>query len=217
MPPWPHRLHLGSPATTQPSQHPKSRGLTSPAYQDLDIEIQCHDPPLLGVPTLAAPDSIAPSPPRTRPRHGRSHSNPFTSLFGNGKKLDRADDTGIQNDMVDSTDDLLNHTPRPQSKEHMAGANGGFSQVAGKCMTCDSNMKWPRQLDSFRCQMCYMINDLKPSSKPLGDVLAGDTPNNTTILRPGTLKKGELNASVLMSSLDTQLQSPPCHWKLPAV
>lgn len=35
--------------------------------------------------------------------------------------------------------------------------------VTGKCMTCDTNVRWPKHLNVFRCTVCLMINDLKPA------------------------------------------------------
>jgi E3 ubiquitin-protein ligase HECTD2 len=29
-------------------------------------------------------------------------------------------------------------------------------------MTCDSTVRWPKELKVFRCTVCLMINDLKP-------------------------------------------------------
>ncbi len=194
MPPWPARLHLGSPAPNHPHPRPKSRGLRNLPHQDQDFDSQCEDPPLLGVPVLASIDSTAPSPPEQRFRHGRSHSNPFTSLFGNGKKAEKAADAEIQNDTVDTLNGPLLLSPGPQSKEHMAGANGGPPQATGRCSTCDSTMKWPQHLDSFRCQVCLMINDMKPSSNPLGEVLTGENLNSTASFKTGVPKKGEVGS-----------------------
>jgi len=194
MPPWPARLHLGSPAPDHPLSRPKSRGLRSPAHQDQAFSSQYQDPPLLGVPVLASADSTAPSPPKQRPRHGRSHSNPFTSLFGNGKKGDRMADAEIQNDRIDTLNGPPPFSLGCQSKEHMAGANGGPPQATGKCSTCDSSIRLPQHPDSFRCQVCLMINDLKPSGNPLGEALVGENPNSTASFKAGVPKKGEQNS-----------------------
>lgn len=54
------------------------------------------------------------------------------------------------------------------SKDQMS-SNGNYLQnaeisfVTGKCSTCDSRVRWPRHLDVFRCTVCLMVNDLKPS------------------------------------------------------
>lgn len=192
MPPWPPRLHLGYPAPYHPPSRPKSRGLGSLHTRDQDIDRQYEDPPLFDVPVLRSRNSTAPSPPEHRPRHGRSYSNPFTSLFGSGKKAENMDDDEIQNNAVDTVNGVVGLPPRPQSKEHMSGVIGGSPQATGKCSTCDSTMKWPQHLDSFRCQVCLMINDLKPASSPLGEGLTVGNPYNPASSMAGVPKKGEL-------------------------
>ena len=32
--------------------------------------------------------------------------------------------------------------------------------VAGRCMTCNTAVKWPKHLNVFRCTSCLMVNDL---------------------------------------------------------
>lgn len=34
--------------------------------------------------------------------------------------------------------------------------------MTGKCMTCDSMVRWPKELKVFRCTVCLTINDLQP-------------------------------------------------------
>lgn len=34
--------------------------------------------------------------------------------------------------------------------------------VTGRCMTCDSTVRWPREVKVFRCVTCQTINDLEP-------------------------------------------------------
>ena len=42
--------------------------------------------------------------------------------------------------------------------------NSSKEMVTGKCMTCDSLVRWPRELSVFRCTVCLTINDLHPVS-----------------------------------------------------
>ena len=168
MPPWPSRLNLASSAASNTTPSGKGKGAKSPPSSRQQFDSHLQDPPLLGVPILTSTDSIAPSPPKQKPRHGRSHSNPFTSIFGNGKKTERVVDAEREDDPADrraiSSHGLLN-------KDHMVGLNGtprDKELMVGKCGTCDAAMKWPKQVDSYRCQICLMINDLKSSNSPLG-------------------------------------------------
>ncbi|KAK8024746.1 ubiquitin protein ligase [Apiospora arundinis] len=39
----------------------------------------------------------------------------------------------------------------------------------GNCMTCGGLVRWPKELDVFRCTICLTINDLKPLEHSNGD------------------------------------------------
>jgi E3 ubiquitin-protein ligase HECTD2 len=96
------------------------------------------------IPTLA---------PGARPkRHGRSMSHPFPSLFAGRRKLDGG--AAVPGESTD--DDAGSASPSPRAKV----PDGEL--VSGKCMTCDSMVRWPRELMVFRCTVCLTINDLKP-------------------------------------------------------
>lgn len=45
--------------------------------------------------------------------------------------------------------------PRVPPKEEM---------TTGRCMTCHSTVRWPRDLKVFRCTECLTVNDLVPYS-----------------------------------------------------
>ena len=175
MPPWPSRLHLG-PSTAGHSTS-RTKGIVSKdtTHTDNRLEGHLHDQPLLGVPVLDSSDSIVPSPPKQKPRHGRSHSNPFSSIFGNGKKPEKVVDAEVQDDIIDKTSRLHFVLSGSPSKDHLTGVNSGSRKdeetdfMTGRCSTCDSPMKWPKHVKSYRCQICLMINDLKPFIVPLGD------------------------------------------------
>lgn len=100
-------------------------------------------------------------------------------------------DAELQDDGIDVSDGPEALSIGSESNDHMALATGGPPQATGKCSTCDSTMKWPKHLDSFRCQVCLMVNDLKPSSKPLGEAPVGEIPSSTASFNPGLPKKGE--------------------------
>lgn len=208
MPPWPARLHLGSPAPSHPAPGTNVKGFKSPTHQKQHFEDQYQDPPLHGVPVLAATSSTAPSPPKQKPRHARSHSNPFTSLFGNGKKSDRIVDAELQDDALDALGASLVLSPALASKNLMAGANTGSAQqgekdlATGKCSTCDSTMQWSRHTDAFRCSVCLMINDRKPSTGPSGEIRTAERPTTDAATKPGALIKGKLTSYILRCNSD---------------
>ena len=195
MPPWPTRLAPGSPAGSNSPSRPTSRGLRAPPFQSRQID-QYQDPPLLGVPILA-PDSIPNSRSSQRSRHEESHSYPFPSIFGNGRKMDRELEADFQDDTLDDFYDSPTLSPGLASKGYMASENGLPQQhaekdlVTGKCSTCDSVMRWPCQVQTFRCTVCLMINDLKPSEELPGNMRAPEAPGpSLTPSKPGPLRKG---------------------------
>ncbi|KAH0544830.1 hypothetical protein FGG08_001059 [Glutinoglossum americanum] len=73
---------------------------------------------------------------------------------------------------LDSTDDEnvvapIGVFPSPSTKHDQGKARQSGSEidlVAGNCMTCDSLVRWPRELNVFRCTICLTINDLKPQA-----------------------------------------------------
>ena len=160
MPYWPARLHLGSSA---PGPSPKSRATKSPPDREDQVEDRTYqDQPLHGVPVIALAGTSSPS----RPRHGRSYSHPFPSIFGSGKKAEKVFEINYSSDALKALTESPFVSTGLASKDHMAAngtslQNGEKDLVTGKCITCDSLVRWPRHLDVFRCTVCLMVNDLK--------------------------------------------------------
>lgn len=90
-------------------------------------------------------------------------SHPFPSLFGkrdkDGKKKQNAGG-------FESTDDesipssLAHHTAHNPTAKPAKVPDSDLK--IGPCMTCDSTVRWPKDLNVFRCTVCLTINDLKP-------------------------------------------------------
>ncbi|KAM0494537.1 hypothetical protein ACHAPB_008022 [Verticillium nonalfalfae] len=103
---------------------------------------------------------IHPSRPRRRPAHSRSMSVPFPSLFSS-KKKQRPDPVHD-----DDSDDSHNDPPvtRSAAKTHTRGnmSQGNRDFATGNCMTCNSLVRWPRDLKVFKCTVCVTVNDLSP-------------------------------------------------------
>ena len=164
MPSWPPRLYLGSPAP-DPRSKSRARASKGPQYREDQIgENMYLDQPCHGVPVLILTSSSSPS----RPSHRRSYSHPFPSIFGSGKKAKKISENVSNEDALNK----LNKSPLIPivlaSKDQMA-SNGNCLQkgekhfITGRCSTCNSRVRWPRHLDVFRCTVCLMVNDMKPS------------------------------------------------------
>ena len=183
MPHWSSRLHLGSP-TSGSASNADGKPARIPSHPNPKFETLKHNSSLLRAPVLTLADSIAPAPPQ-KPRHGRSYSNPTTSILGSGKRSEKVFGAEAQFQMVDTLEYPVVSSHKLPQNIHMAGARGLPSrygeaeQVTGNCGTCGSVMKWPRQVDSYRCQICLMINDLKLSIGSSEEALAGENPKNT--------------------------------------
>jgi E3 ubiquitin-protein ligase HECTD2 len=141
-----------------------------------------------GVPSLLSRDTPSSSSTASRQlatpsRHGRSMSHPFPTLFQSKKK--RNGDKATVG--VDSTDeDQPSGKPSPASKTTRVS---DLDLMTGRCMTCDSMVRWPKGLVVFRCTVCMTINDLKPRVR---DQLRGagkSSTGNIAIFPTGELKE----------------------------
>lgn len=97
--------------------------------------------------------------------HSRSLSHPFPSFFG-GRRQEKKSQQRSTQDEVDSSEDGTNDLKRSGTKSKKAvnpvPHNTPSKQPAtGKCMTCDSTVRWPQDLKTFRCTTCLTINDLE--------------------------------------------------------
>jgi E3 ubiquitin-protein ligase HECTD2 len=103
--------------------------------------------------------------PKSTSKHSRSMSHPFPSLFSSKKKKN----AGIEKDAVDDDDSLdsRGHTSKLYSSSSQATGGsraplGPNDFATGNCMTCAGLVRWPKELEVFRCTKCLTINDLKP-------------------------------------------------------
>ncbi|MCJ1313088.1 putative E3 ubiquitin-protein ligase [Agyrium rufum] len=137
------------------------------------------------------PSMIFRGPSSASNRHGRSVSHPFPSILGGGRKGDRKANAetylspiGVDIDTLDdetlgpaavaantaanttntATGTGMAPSSLPRTPSQRTSMPVDRDLVTGKCATCDSPVRWPRHLDVYRCSICYMINDLKPSS-----------------------------------------------------
>ncbi|RMZ79347.1 hypothetical protein DV737_g3465, partial [Chaetothyriales sp. CBS 132003] len=135
----------------------------SPQARPPDVGREAYDiPTLRRKPLPAKPNSSSP------PQHARSLSHPFPSFFSSRK----ADKKQAQRH-VPRTEDLNDDWGRtlptgvrppstPTTAKAAALARADKQPVTGKCMTCDSTVRWPQGLKVYRCTTCLTINDLEP-------------------------------------------------------
>ncbi|KAL8839770.1 MAG: hypothetical protein Q9170_001581 [Blastenia crenularia] len=160
MPSWPARL-LHGPAPENSLQ--STEASPSPLMKSgCDVDAPVVEPTQPGIHARQSPD-------QTR-RHGRSYSHPLTSLFGKRTKDVGQDRVGTDNDTQSPQLSPISCLPPDTLGKSSNGLADGFrsrnkdSELrSGRCATCDSTVRWPKQLSVFRCTVCLMVNDLRPS------------------------------------------------------
>lgn len=94
-------------------------------------------------------------------------------------------------DFLDSDDDddyefTFTPVPLPSSPKkplpRAPSAVAADELATGRCSTCNTMVRWPKNLATFRCTECLMVNDLEA---PSGDKQAEDN-GRPAIPRKGT-------------------------------
>ncbi|KAK8129405.1 ubiquitin protein ligase E3 [Apiospora kogelbergensis] len=109
-----------------------------------------------------------PKPAHRIPSHSRSMSHPFPSLFTTKKKKPIGFDDSTDDDCVPSRLGTTSSGPNMASTARKQ-QRGPIDFRNGNCMTCGGLVRWPKELDVFRCTICLTINDLKPLEHSSGD------------------------------------------------
>jgi E3 ubiquitin-protein ligase HECTD2 len=159
MPPWPPRSQSHTSNTTipyAPTGNVDVNRPLPPVPPTVDLDV-----PTLNPRRRADLDSAS-------PKHGRSFSHPFPSFFGGGSKRSEKRNHLKNKLNIDSTDDddsvgdgRSSHSSNVPSRNPSLNANS--EPMTGRCMACDSTVRWPRDLKVFRCTICLTINDLEPN------------------------------------------------------
>lgn len=98
-------------------------------------------------------------------RHGRSMSHPFPSIFQSKKKRDGSSGALVNEAApVEGSCYTLSKSPSKAAQNTRSTKAVDRDLMTGKCMTCDSTVRWPKELKVFRCTVCLTINDLIPLS-----------------------------------------------------
>ncbi|EON67612.1 hypothetical protein W97_06980 [Coniosporium apollinis CBS 100218] len=206
MPSWSSRILHGTP---QPASS-LERNPTATTYYS----------PNAAFPTLHSPSRNPPQPqpkPAKARQHARSISHPFPGLFSKKKSsgnLSRAfdqDATGDDGHTADPDGSAFDTMPRGNAPNKAEDAD----LETGKCMTCDSKVRWPKNLNVFRCAACLMINDLEPASLCNAASIGQDQQSATqpasrsgAHTRPVLTRRGQLEPTVITTSTDRQAALP---------
>lgn len=177
MAPWPSRLlslnHTDPPPA---SPHSSSNAARSPHGTRAPVRVTESDilEGASNIPTLQPSPSRTTAaergPTRGGPGHTRSMSHPFPALFTGKKK--KADDYASPGSRLTEEDGFTSPVSAPGT------GSVDKNLMTGKCMTCDSLVRWPMELHVYRCTVCLMVNDLKPLDPEIrhGDSHRGTRP-----------------------------------------
>ena len=166
MPSWSARFLPSAPISSRPGSSPNRLQQSGTPYEPATRSYSI--PSLEQLSGGNIPAGTEPS--LNESRHGRSNSHPFPFIFKSGNREERK---GIVE--RNATASELNDGPRhatghgkPGGSPPKAGYKASSQQtdtglITGRCMTCDSLVRWPRRLKVFRCTICLTINDLKLS------------------------------------------------------
>lgn len=129
------------------------------------------DPPLRSLQhtqgdSSSSDDDIIPKP-KPVSKHARSMSHPFPSLFSKKKKNAAAaapasNELGYDDDLDDHDHGTKIYSSSSQAANTNRAAPGPAESATGHCMTCAGHVRWPKDLQVFRCTKCLTINDLRP-------------------------------------------------------
>jgi E3 ubiquitin-protein ligase HECTD2 len=126
-------------------------------------------------------------------------SHPFPSLFSGKKKRQGGTAEAIGFESTDDelmTPDVAGYTT-PTSNTRLKVPDKDLT--TGRCMTCDSMVRWPKDLKVFRCTVCMTINDLRPIAL---EARSGDGYRAPTQSKQGGLPgPGFMQASMLNSTI----------------
>lgn len=100
---------------------------------------------------------------------GRGRTMSHSPSIPHGKKKGHGDHTAMEYGSGDSNNRAMFSALTPQSLLKSGASRSAKAQqdrdlTTGKCMTCDSMVRWPKELAVFRCSVCVTINDLTPIS-----------------------------------------------------
>ena len=165
-----------SPSRFSPPSSLSIRSSSSPDPQSILSAIE--DSSLHGVPLIASSES-AYLHADSRARHSRSYSHPFPTIFSKARiSADRPQtkQNGVFIDRSTNQNGYILPGAREKPRlQQQASLNADL--IKGRCATCDTLVRWPKDLTVFRCTVCLMINDLRSSNQGQLDHLSVENIN----------------------------------------
>jgi hypothetical protein len=113
------------------------------------------EPPLSSRPTQS-------SSPRQQP-HTRAVSHPLPRIFGKKKSAPVLRSIPLDEHLVPVLD--AGPSGGPSLDKPIGGRKKDEELITRQCMCCDNKVRFPRDLNVFRCTNCLTINDLEPYVK----------------------------------------------------
>ncbi|KAI0831581.1 hypothetical protein F5Y06DRAFT_281363 [Hypoxylon sp. FL0890] len=166
---------LRDPPTNEPLRRPRANSRL-PEFEPIRTT-QVH------VDSSSDDDDIPITKPKRPSQHSRSMSHPFPSLFSSKKRKNArpGDQSGNEDFSEDTSPSKSKAHPSPyQNAIPRRVPRGPADFATGNCMTCASLVRWPKELQVFRCTICLTINDLKPYDPASGYA----QPNGSGSLQP---------------------------------
>ena len=209
--------------SNSPWRRPEGNAPRSPVHARPmpDLNRPLPPPPTLNdpydVPALRRKPVAGQPTPSNSQQHTRSFSHPFPSLFGRKTSDKKADARQASKSASNEDDrDLGNKQNNVKNKFALPGnpkaTQADLQPLTGKCITCDSTVRWPHGLKVFRCTTCLTINDLEPffESRPEG-LSAGPQSSPAPPRKPVPVSVDRTRAIIehcLSQFLERQLRRP---------
>ncbi|KAI5211393.1 hypothetical protein AUEXF2481DRAFT_199658 [Aureobasidium subglaciale EXF-2481] len=144
------------------------------------------------------------SSPRQQP-HTRAVSHPLPRIFGRKKSAPVLRDVPLDEYLVP----VLDAGPPGPSKldKPIGGRKKDEELTTRQCMCCDNTVRFPRDLNVFRCTNCLTINDIEPYVKEARDPKPSTYPANQHGPRPILPLSVERSRAIIDRCLITYLEA----------
>ncbi|KAG9666169.1 HECT-domain-containing protein, partial [Aureobasidium melanogenum] len=144
------------------------------------------------------------SSPRQQP-HTRAVSHPLPKIFGKKKSAPVLRDVPLDEHLVPVLDAGPSTVPTPDKP--IGGRKRDEELITRQCMCCDNKVRFPSNLNVFRCTSCLTINDLEPYVKEPRDSKSSTYPAQQQGPRPILPLSVERSRAIIDRCLITYLEA----------